>query len=50
MCGQEEHTNTEGEVQMGTSRADGCRHLDEEAREECDDAATAVRWGPLNRA
>ena len=31
------------------SRAEGCRRLDEEAREQCDDAAIAARWGPLNR-
>ena len=31
MCDQKEHANTEGEVQMGTTRADGCRRLDEEA-------------------
>ena len=48
MCDQKEHANTEGEVQMGTSRADGCRRLDEEAQEQYDNAATAARWGPLN--
>ena len=32
---------------MGTSRAD-CRRIDEEAREQCDNATTAARWGPLN--
>ena len=31
VCDQEEHANTEGEVQMGAARADGCRRFDEEA-------------------
>ena len=48
MCDWEEHANT-GEVQMVTARADGCRRLDEEARQQCDDAATVARWDPPNR-
>ena len=36
MCDQEEHADTEGEVQMGgTTRTDGRRRLDEEAWEQC---------------
>ena len=49
MRDQKEHADTEGEVQMGTTRADGCRRLDEEAREQCDNAATVARWSPVNR-
>ena len=30
VCDQEQHANTEGEVQMGTTRADGCRRFAEE--------------------
>ena len=33
MRDQKEHSDTEGEVQMGTTRADGRRPLDEEVRE-----------------
>ena len=40
MRDQKEYADTEGEVQMGTTRADGRRRLDEEAWELCDDAAT----------
>ena len=43
MRDQEEHTNAEGEMQMGTSRADGCRRLDEEAWEHCNGVATLAR-------
>ena len=49
MCDQKEHANTEGELQMGTARADGCRRLDEEAWEQYYDAATVARWSPFNR-
>ena len=35
---------SEGEVQMGTTRADGRRHLDEEAWELCYDVATLAIW------
>ena len=45
---QEEHANAEGEMQMGTSRADGRRCLDEEAREQCNDLGTLARRGSLN--
>ena len=48
MCDQKEYANIEGEMQMGTARADGRRRLDEEAREQCDDAATVARWSPFN--
>ena len=40
VCDQEEHANTEGKVQLGTTRADGCRRLDEEAWEQRYDVAT----------
>ena len=33
MCDPKEQANTEGEVQMGPARADGCRRLEEEAWE-----------------
>ena len=46
---QEKHANTESEVQIGTTRADGCRRLDEEAWEQCYDGATVARWSPVNR-
>ena len=42
-----EHADTEGEVQMGTTRADG--RLDEEAWEQCYDVATVARLCPVNR-
>ena len=45
---QKEHANAEGEMQMGTSRADGRRCLDEEAREQSNDLATLARRGSLN--
>ena len=41
--------NTEGEVQMGNTRADGRRRLDEEAWEQRHDVATVARWSPVNR-
>ena len=44
-----EHANTEGEVQMGTTRADGCRRLDEETWEQRYDVGTVARWSPVNR-
>ena len=40
--------DTEGEVQMVTTRADGCRRL-EEAWEQCYDVATVARWCPVDR-
>ena len=49
MRDQKEHADTEGEVQMGTTRADGRRRLDEEAWEQCHDVATVARWSPVNR-
>ena len=49
MRDQEEHADTEGEVQMGTTRADGRRRLDEETWEQCYDVATVARWCPVNR-
>ena len=49
VCDQEEHANTEGEVQMGTTRRDGCRRHDEEAWQQCYDVATVARWSPVNR-
>ena len=49
MCDQKEHANTEGELQMGTARANGCRRLDEEAWEQYYDAATVARWSLFNR-
>ena len=49
VCDQEEHANTEGEEQMGTTRADGCRRLDEEAWEQRYDVVTVARWSPVNR-
>ena len=49
MRDQEEHAHTEGEVQMGTTRADGRRRLDEEAWEQCYDVTTVARWSPFNR-
>ena len=45
----EEHANTEGKVQMGTTRADGRRRLDEEAWEQRYDVATVARWSLINR-
>ena len=48
MCDQKEYANTEGEMQVGIARAEGCRRLDEEAREQCDDAATVAGSGPLD--
>ena len=38
--------DTEGEVQMGTTRAAGRRRLDEEAWEQRYDVATVARWCP----
>ena len=35
---------TEGEVRMCTTRADGCRRLDEEAWEQCYDVAKIESW------
>ena len=49
VCVQEKHANTEGEMQMGATRADGCRRLDEETWEQCYDGATVARWSPVNR-
>ena len=49
MRDHKEHADTEGEVQMGTSRADGRRRLDEEAWEQRHDVATVARWSPVNR-
>ena len=49
MRDQEKHANTESEVQMGTTRADGGRRLDEETREQCYDAGTVARWSAVNR-
>ena len=49
VCDQKEHANTEGEVQMGTTRADGRRRLDEEAWEQRYDVATVARRSPVNR-
>ena len=49
MRDQKEHADTEGEVQMGTTRADGVRRLDEEAWEQCYDVVTVARWSPVNR-
>ena len=49
MRDQKEHADTEGEVQMGTTRPDGRRRLDEEAWEQCYDVATVARWCPINR-
>ena len=46
---QEKYANTEGEVQMGTTRADGCRRLDEEAWEQRNDVATVARQSLVNR-
>ena len=43
LCDQKEYANTEGDMQMGTTRADGCRRLDNQAREQRDDAATVAR-------
>ena len=45
----EQHADTEGEVQVGTTRADGRRRLDEETWEQCYDVATVARWCPINR-
>ena len=42
MRDQKKHADTEGEMQMGTTRADGCRRLDEEAWEQCYDVATVA--------
>ena len=49
MRDQKEHADTEGEVQMGTTRADGRRRLDEEKSEQCYHVATVARWCPVNR-
>ena len=49
MRDQKEHADIEGEVQMGTTRADGRRRLDAEAWEQCYDVATVARWSPVNR-
>ena len=49
MRDQKEHADTEGEVQMGTTRADGCRRLDREEWEQRYDVATAARWSAVNR-
>ena len=49
MRDQREHADTEGEVQMGTTRADGRRRLNEEAWEQWYDVATVARWSPVNR-
>ena len=40
---------TLSEVQMGTTRTDGRRRLDEEAWEQRYDVATVARWSPVNR-
>ena len=45
MCDPKEHANAEGEMLMGTTRADGSRCLDEEAWEQYYKAATAARRG-----
>ena len=49
MRDQKKHADTEGEVQMGTTRADGRPRLDEEAWEQCHDVATFTRWCPVIR-
>ena len=49
MRDQEEHADTEGEVQMGTTRADGRRRLNEEAWEQYYDVTTFAEWCPVNR-
>ena len=49
MCDQEKYANTEDEVQMGTTRADGSRPLDEEAWEQRYDVATVARRSLVNR-
>ena len=49
VCDQEKYANAEGEVEMGTTRADGSRCLDEEAWEQCYDVATVARRSPVNR-
>ena len=49
MRDQKEHADTEGEVQMGTSRADGCRRLDEEACEQRYDVVTVAGRSLVNR-
>ena len=47
VCDQEKYANTEGEVQMGTTRADGSRRIDEEAWEQRYDVATVARRSPI---
>ena len=49
LCDQDKYANTEDEVQMGTTRADGSRRLDEEAWEQRYDVATVARRSPVNR-
>ena len=49
MRDQEEHADTEGEVQMGTTRADGRRRLNEEAWVQYYDVTTFAEWCPVNR-
>ena len=46
---QKEPADIEGEVQMGTTRADGRRRLDEKPWEQFYDVATVARWCPINR-
>ena len=49
MCLQEKYANTEGEVQLGTTRADGSRRLDEEEWEQRYDVAIVARRSPIHR-
>ena len=49
MRDQKEHADTEGDVMMGSTRADGRRRLDEVAWEYCCDVVTVARWSPVNR-
>ena len=49
LCDQEKYANIEGEVQMGTTRADGSRLLDEDAWEQRYHVATVARRSPVNR-
>ena len=49
MCLQEKYANTEGEVQLGTTRADGSRRLDEDAWEQRYDVAIVARRSPIHR-
>ena len=49
VCDQDKHANTEGEMQMVTTREDGCRRLDEEAWEQHYDVATVARWITVDR-